>query len=230
MLVFVTACALALSVFTTLGLELGVGFWGLASSCGFVLLLAVVVMLLDRAVSRLPDWSSFIFIPILYGALGLAFFLFGEAIDQPHPDGGWLARGAASSVQFITPIMAVMVVLVTIDGALQPSRPRDRGYYPRLASVWRGLGSPHVRLILIIGGLFVIGWYAQSVIAVWSANQSHCGWVWPPKRIFAACQLLWGLLWLADSASRPHCGTMIAAVGYLCATLLFGPPGGVLRE
>jgi hypothetical protein len=87
-----------------------------------------------------------------------------------------------------------------------------------------------VRLILIIGGLLVVGWYAGSVVAVWSAYQSPGGLVWPPKRVFAICQCVWGLLWVADCTSRPHRGTIVAAIGYLCMTLLLAAPGEVLRE
>ena len=231
LLAVVTLCTVALSFITTLGRELVLGFSGLALSCVFVLLLALALIPFDGLVSRLPYWTAFIFTPILYGGLTFAFFLFGEAIDQPHPeylDGNWLTHGAAEGSQF-APIIAIgVLIMIAIDAAVQGSGPRDRAYYPRLGSIC--LGLLHVRLILIIGGLLIVGYYATTVIEVWSANQLPGGWVWPPKRVFEACQFLWGLLWLADCASRPKRGTMAAAIGYLFVMLLLPTGGGVLRE
>jgi hypothetical protein len=233
--VLTTLVAIGMSLIATLGLELVIGFSGLVLSCGFVLLLAAALIPFAGVVSRLPYWTSLVLTPILYGVLAFAFFLFGEAIDQPHPaylSGNWLTHGVAQffQVEKLTTIMAGMLIVVAIDAAVQRSRPRDRSYCPRLPSLWRGLSSLPVRLILVIGTLLVVGWYADSVIAVWSARQSPGGWVWPPKRVFAACQILWGLLWLADCASRPNRGTIAAAIGYLCMTLLSLSDGSVLRE
>ncbi len=66
LLAFVTLCAVALAAAKTLGLELFLGFSGLAYSCGFVLLLALALIPLDSAVSRLRDWKLFVFIAILF--------------------------------------------------------------------------------------------------------------------------------------------------------------------
>lgn len=233
LLIFVTLFACALALVTTLGIELISGFSGLLLSCVLVLLLALALVPIDWVISRLPYWTTFILTPTLYGGLAFAFYVFGEAIDQPHPaylDGSnWLTHGTAFGGQLILPIMAGMFVLVAIDAALQRNRPRDGAYYPRLRRVWHGLGSLRVRWILIIGGLLVVGSYTDSVISIWSAHHSPGGWVWPPKRVFAACHFLWGLIWVADCASRPNRGTMVAAIGYLCMTLLL-PSGGVMRE
>ena len=230
----VTLFVVALAVITTFGMELVAGFSGLVLSCIFVLLLALALVPFDSMGSRLPYWTSFAFTPVLYGGLNFAFFLFGEAIDQPHPEysdgGSWLTHGVANICQSIPMLVAAMIVIVVVDAALQSSRPRDGAYFPRLVNLWRGLRLLRVRLLLIIGGLLVVGYYATTVIEVWSACQKPCGWVWPPKRVFAVCQFLWGLLWLADTASRPQRGTMIAAIGYLlCLMLLFPADGGVLR-
>ena len=186
------------------------GFSGLAWSCGFVLLLALAFVPFDRVVSRLPYWVSFIFTPILYVGLSFAFFLFGEAIDQPHPayqTGTWLAYGVAQfHMEMIAIAVVGMLIVIAIDAVVQTSRPRDRIYYPQLLNVWRGLGLLHVRLIVIIGGLIIAGFYADTVVAVWRASIGPVGWVWPPKRVFEACLKLWGLLWLADCASRRTAG------------------------
>jgi hypothetical protein len=233
LLIFVTLFAVALALVTTFGIELISGFSGLVLSGVLVLLLALALVPIDWAISRLPYWTTFILTPALYGGLVFAFYVFGEAIDQPHPDfldgSNWLTHGMASGGQWILPIMAGMFFLISIDAAMQKSRPRDRQYYPRLLSVWRGLPSLSVRWILMIGGLLIVGNYADSVIAVFSAHQGPGGWVWPPKRVFAACHFLWGLMWVADGASRPSRGTMVAAIGYLFMTLLL-PSGGVMRE
>jgi hypothetical protein len=234
LLAAVTIIAVILSIITSFGLDLVAGFSGLAISCVFVLLLALALVPLDWMVSRLPYWTSLILAPILYGVFAVVFSIFGEAIDQPHPifanGSDWLTRGAVYGGQFFPFVVIAIAILVAVDGAVQGSRPRDGAYYPRLGNVGRGLGLLHVRLILIIGGLFIVGYYAPTVIEVYSAHQGSMGLVWPPKRVFAVCQLLWGLLWLADSEMRPKYGTMTAAVGYLCITLLFAHVGGVLRE
>jgi hypothetical protein len=233
LLAVVTLCAVALAATKTLGLEIILGFSGLGLSWVFVLLLALALIPLDHAMSRLPFWASVISTPILYGCLAFAFYLFGEAIDQPHPvyaEGNWLTRGAAQGIAFF-PFAAVgMLILVAIDSAVQRSHPRDSAYYPRLINLWRG--SLHVRLFLIVGGALILGYYAMTVVEVWSSAQHPSGWQWPPERVFVVCNLLWGLLWLADCASRPRCGTITAAIGYVClALLILLPLGfGVLRE
>jgi hypothetical protein len=75
--------------------------------------------------------------------------------------------------------------------------------------------------------LLIDGGYADSVLTDWLVHHRPHGLVWPPKRVFETCQFLWGLLWLADCASRPRRGTIVAAIGYLCMVLLFFPTGGI---
>ncbi len=234
LLIVVTLCAVVLAVIKSIGMEIIVEFSGLAFSCAFVFLLALALIPLDKAVSRLPNCATLIGIPVLYCALPFVFYILGEAIDQPHPEyaeGNWLTRGVAAAGEFTLPIAVVMSVLVGIDAAMQRNRPRDNAYYPRLSSLRHGLDLLHVRLILIVGGTIIVGYYAMTVVEVWSSHQRQCGWVWPPKRVFDTCNFLWGLLWLADCASRPRRGTMVAAIGYLLLSLLMLPSGfGVLRE
>jgi hypothetical protein len=230
----VTLFAVILSAAKTLGWNFLPGFSGLAWSIAFTLLLAWVLMPLDQFLSRLPYWTSFIVAPILYAILNFVFFLFGEAIDQPHPaylDGStWLDHAVANGLQFTPYVVIATFIIMAIDCAVQRSRPRNGAYYPRLSSVWLGLGSVRVRLVLTIGLLLVIGYYSPSVIEVWRAHQSPGGWVWPPKRVYAACHFLWSLLWIADCQSRPNRGTMAAAIGCLVMTYLLLPNGGVVRE
>jgi hypothetical protein len=226
--------AVVMAVITTLGLGLLVGFTGLVLSVGYVLLLALALTPIDRALSRFPYRTSLALTPILYVGLAFAFFIFGEAIDQPHPacvSGNWLTHGVADFVGFGVLTTAGMLIVVALDAAVQTCRPRDRSYYPRLQNIWRGRRALPVRLIFIIGGLLIVGYYADSVVAVWRESQDAGGWVWPPKRVFVVCQIMWGLLWLADCTLRPNRGTIAAAVGYLCMALLFlAPAGEVLRE
>jgi hypothetical protein len=228
----VTLCAVVMALVASFGPEMILGFSGLVWSGILVAGLAFALSPLSKVVSRLPYSTSFIIVPILYGGLGLVFFLFGEAIDQPHPmyaDGStWLTHGV--SPEIIVVLVVGMLFAVAIDAVVQKDRPRDRVYFPQLLNIWHGLSSLHVRLILVIGGLIVVCCYADSVVAVWLAQQGSGGWVWPPKRVFQACSALWGVLWLADCASRPNRGTMAAAIAYLCMTLLSSPSGEVLRE
>jgi hypothetical protein len=235
LLVGVTLCAVGVAIVTSLGVEFTLAFSGFAFSCVFVCLLVLALAPLDLISSRLPYSTNFILTPLLYCILAFAFFMFGEAIDQPHPiyaHGNWLTSGVANFIQFI-PIFAVAaLILVAIDAAVQRGRPRDSAYFPRFSTLWRGLSSIQIRLVLIVGVSLVLGYYAVSVIDVWSAQHSRAGLIWPPKRVFVTCCFLWGLLWLADCLPRPRRGTMAAAVGFLCLTfLLLLPLGfGVLGE
>jgi hypothetical protein len=174
LLAFVTLCAVALAAAKTLGWELFLGCSGLAYSCGFVLLLALALIPLDPAVSRLSGWKLFVFSAILFYGLDFAFALFDAAVNQPHPfydDGGkitnaWLLRSmawAAATVPLPTIFLLTPIVLHLESRAIGP---RDCAYYPQLANVWRGLRLFHVRLILMIGVLLLVGYYAATVIKV----------------------------------------------------------------
>jgi hypothetical protein len=231
-----TLCAVGLALLTTLGMDVLLAFCGLIFSCGFVLLLALALVPVDRLVARMPYLVSLILTPVLYCALAFAFFLFGEAIDQPHPEyaeGNWVTHGVLQFLKFAPLIAAVMLVLVVLDASAQISRPKDRVYYPQIVRLCHGIHSLSVRLVLIVGISIVVGYYGDTVIAVWSAEQVASGCVWPPKRVFVACHLLWGLLWLLDCTSRPYGGTIGAAIGFLCIALFLLMPAlgfGVLRE
>jgi hypothetical protein len=226
LLAVVTLCAVIMAAVKTLGLELVLGFSGLASSCGFVLLLALALVPFDSAISRLHDWKLFVFTAILFYGLDFAFGLFDAAVNQPHPeyiDGGqitnaWVLRAVAGSAA-AAPLPAIFLL---IPVAFNFESPRGRrwghAYYPQLANVRRGLRLLHVRLILMIGGLLVVGYYAATVIEV---SSKRCGIVCPPERVWISCHLLWGVLWLADCASRPNRDIVKVAIGYLCITALF---------
>jgi hypothetical protein len=225
----VMMCAIVLATVSTFGLEVVFGCTGLALACGFVVLLAVALIPLDSTVSHLHNWTLFIFTILLFGALAFGFRLFDSAINQPHPDylssgsqvtNAWLSRAMTGAAAAAPLTAIVMLIPIVIHWESRTSHPRDRAYYPQLANVWRGLGLFRVRLVLIVGGLLVLLYYAHTVIEVRSAQQ-HCGLVWPPPRVWISCHLLWGLLWLADSASRPNRGMAKVAVGYLGITFLF---------
>ncbi len=222
LLAFVTLCALLLAAAKTLGWGFFHGFSGLAWSCGFVLLLALALVPLDWATLRLPYWKSFIFTAILFCGLDFAFLLFDAAINQPRHYSAqeWLAQVAAASA-FAAPL-APIFLLIPVILHLEPrtSGPKDRAYYPRLANVWRGLRLLKVRLILMVGGLLVVGYYAATEIEILSAHR-HESLNWFPPRVWISCHLLWGLLWLADCESRPDCGMMKVAIGYLGIVIVF---------
>jgi hypothetical protein len=85
LLAIVTVVAVASSCIKMLGLELVAAFSGLGLSFIFVVLVALALLPLERVVDRLPYAAVAIATPIFYGALALIFYIFGEAIDQPHP-------------------------------------------------------------------------------------------------------------------------------------------------
>jgi len=173
--VVMTLWAVALATVSTLGLKLVLGCSGLAFSCGFVLLLALLLIPLDSAVSRREGWTSFVFTALLFCGLALAFCFFDAAINQPHPyylnsgqqvTNAWLVRAVVDSA-VATPLPAFILLLpVAFHLESRTNDPRDRAYYPRLMNVWRGLGLLRVRLILIIGGLLVFGYYGFGTIGV----------------------------------------------------------------
>jgi hypothetical protein len=176
---------------------------------------------------------------VLFCFLGFVFPLLDAAINQPHPsyiDGptltnAWLGRAMAGAA-IIAPITA-MVLLLPVAAHLESRSggSTDRAYYPQLANIWRKLGLVRVRVILLIGGLLVFAYYAATTIHV-QAAQKVCGMVFPESRVWLSCQVLWGVLWLADCASRPNRGMLKVAIAYLCiavvlVALMSGPEIGV---
>jgi hypothetical protein len=235
LVVVVTLCAVVCAVIKSLGGSAVAGFGGLAFSGILVLLLALVCVPLDATISRLPSWTSFVVGPALCGTVAFASYIFGEAIDQPHfpySDDEWFLQAVVQGAVIGAVGLLLMIVIVAIDAATQQGQPRDCRYYPRLRNLKLGLRSLNVRLILIIGGFLIAAYYSTTVIEVWSPSRNLPCWLWPPKRIFLSCQLLWGLLWLADCSSRPGRGTVVAAIGFLVLSLLLVPiiGFGVLRQ
>jgi len=226
LLAVVTLCAIVLAAAKTLGFGLFLGFSGLVWSCGFVLLLALALIPFDSAISRLSDWNSFVFTAILFCGLDFAFLLFDAAVNHPHRfyahfNREWLVEAAARAA-WAAPLAAIFLLIpVILHLESRESGPKDRAYYPRLVNVWRGLGLLHVRLILMIGVLLVVAYYAATEIQVWSAEWSFSRTTFPGPRVWISCHLLWGLLWLADCASRPDRGMMKVAIGYLCIVVVF---------
>jgi hypothetical protein len=226
LLAVVALCAVVMAAAKALGPEIVLGFSGLAWSCGFVLLLALALIPFDSAISRQSDWKVFVFSAILFCGLEFAFSLFDFQVNQPQRycspfNGEWLLRAAVSATA--APLAAIFLLIPAIlHPESRASAPKDRAYYPRLVKVWRGMGLLHVRLILMIGVLLVVGYYAATEIQVLrSAEWSYCRTAVPGPRVWISCHLLWGVLWLADSASRPNRGMMKVAVGYLCIVGVF---------
>src|SRR5262245_46228184 len=91
--VAVSIFAVLLAVAAAIGIEMVLGFKGLLLSCGFVLLVTFALTPIDKLRTRLPPLTALICTPLLYCLVSLAFFMFGEAIDQPHPlyeRGNWI--------------------------------------------------------------------------------------------------------------------------------------------
>ena len=104
LLMVVTLCAVVSAAAKTLGLELVLGFSGLGA---FLRVRPSAGLGPDSARLRTISHAvlaSVIFMPILYGGLTFIFFIFGEAIDQPHPDyaeGNWLTHGVAEGIPLL---------------------------------------------------------------------------------------------------------------------------------
>lgn len=235
LLAFVALCAVLMGVIKTIGIDIALGFCGFVFSGALVVVLLLVTHPLDRVLSRHKYSTVPVSIPIVYAALGFIFYVFGGVIDQPHPtyaQGTWLTYRIEEAEQ-VAPLSAVVaLVFVLVDRMIQPTRPRDGAYYPRLGHLWRGLSSVETRLMLIVGISLVAAYYTLTVIEVWSSQQTRCGLIWPPERVFVSCHLLWGVLWITDCTNRPRGGTMVAAslfiVFALVLCLLMG--FGVVRE
>jgi hypothetical protein len=227
--VLISLCAIVLALAKALGVELLLGFSGFFLSCGFVLLLVYAMTPFHRLVVHSLFSSALVFIPVLYCTLATIFFLFGEAIDQPHPAfliGNWVTA-ALDNFWPVLPIVGIAtVILVALDGVVQQSRPRDVAYYPRFSNLRTALARFELRLPLVIGLMLVFAYYAFTVVEVWHNQQYPGELYWPPKRVFLTCLFLWEVLWLADCLSRPRHGTIVAAIGYLCFTFFFLLPFG----
>jgi hypothetical protein len=234
LLALVSLCAIIFALAKAFGLELLLGFSGFFLSCGFVVLAAYAMTAFDRVVADSLFSSALIFVPALYCILATSFFLFGEAIDQPHPayvNGNWITVALANFLPGLPFVGIATAALVALDGSVQQSRPRDVAYYPRFWNLRIALSRFEIRLSLLVGVMLVFGYYAATVVDVWH-NEQLPATVWPPKRVFVTCFFLWELLWLADCLSRPKHGTIAAAIGFLCLTFFFLLPlgFGVLRE
>jgi len=237
LLTVVTLCAVALGAVKAIGPGLALEFSGLAWSFIFVLLLALTIVPFDRAISRLDGWKLFFVTGILFCCLNSVFFLFDAVINQPHyvvvwgheKDIEWLTRAVVGST--VTTALTAILLLPPVAFNFESPKARLRGhaYYPQLGNIRRGLRLLHVRLILMIGGLLVVGYYTVTVIQVSWPQQSGYMLCLPP-RVWISCHLLWGLLWLADCASRPNRDMVKVAIGYLCIVALFLLFGGFRTE
>ena len=141
----------------------------------------------------------------------------------------WLTRAVVGST--VTTALTAILLLPPVAFNFESPKARLRGhaYYPQLGNIRRGLRLLHVRLILMIGGLLVVGYYTVTVIQVSWPQQSGYMLCLPP-RVWISCHLLWGLLWLADCASRPNRDMVKVAIGYLCIVALFLLFGGFRTE
>lgn len=196
------------------------GFSGFLFACGLVLMIVCVLAPLDRQVTKGPHPVRFIayyLIPLLYCLLETAFYLLGEAVDQPHviyAHGDWFTRSWEDVFKWLPIVVIGVVILVALDQAAQPTDEPDIGYYPRIANLRLAVCHPFVRLFLVISLLLIAYYYAITVLEVWK-NEQRAALVWPPKRVYVACHLLWGTLWFADCLVRTNRGTIRAATVYL---------------
>ena len=174
-------------------------------------------------------------IPTFYFCITFAFYFLGETIEQPHPTyvrGNWITHNLAPAFAISIVTAIIILALIPFDYAFQSERPPDVAFYPKYSSLFTNTAHTPARLMAIVGLGAVLGYYSTTVIEVWSNEQFPGGWVWPPKRVFVTCNLIWAVFWIADCVYRPNRGTMVAAIGYVLITLIFILPmgSGVLRE
>jgi hypothetical protein len=197
--------------------------WGFAASVLLVVLISAGLSRLQRALPELADVEALFVIPAVYFVITLVFYLFAEAIDQPHPDyrdfQSWITRSLMPASFLAVLVAAVVFVLVPFDIYLMAPRSSGIVFYPRIVELFSRTTPLGYRLCALAGLGAILGYYMQTVIEAWYSELGG-GRISPPLRVFVTCNLVWAVLWVVDCINRrPRC-TIIAATGYLVFALL----------
>jgi hypothetical protein len=219
---------------------LHIGTLGFLFSWSFVLIILLGVPVLSQVIIKLPTQiAAFLVLPIIYFLLVSTFSLFGALIDQPHPTyivGNWLSGELCNCIFRGIVFSVLMLILIATDLAVQHfiyhKSKCDIMFYPQPVNLWNNVSLPRLRLVLIVGGLLLLGYYAHTVIYLWKFQESPGGLIWPSERVFFTCMVGWGILWIADCLARPRFGTGLAAIGFLLGSLLLiqSSTACILRE
>jgi hypothetical protein len=222
------AAAIILLVLNT---ALGLGFSGLIWSCFFVPFCVFLIGTLCESNSRLRNLPALLTVPILYCIIGTSFYVFGEAIDQPHPkmaDGliplprGWIMRAVIDCANYIPYFWVTAFLFVAIDSAFQQRLPKDRRYFASFSTLFKASSSKLAGIVFLAGFLLIIWFYGSEIIRL-ANREVRSPIFFPSRRVFFTCLLLWDLLWLTDCCSRPDRGTIIAAIIFLIIVICAMP-------
>ncbi|MBD3675788.1 MAG: hypothetical protein HUJ26_19950 [Planctomycetaceae bacterium] len=172
---------------------------------------------------------------MIYFCFGMLSFLLGETIDQPHPhylSDHWSSIAFRRSISVGCFHGILIGALISLDQLLQPKEEglRDTVYCPRFMHLPELVKDPRARLVLLIGGSLLFGYYLAISVDVWWMKSRAT--VWPPKRVYAACIGMWCLLWFADCFTRPRITTAFVVFVYSLFIFIFQSPlwFGILRE
>jgi hypothetical protein len=241
MLKFIAIFAAILGGITSLGFDLLPGFFNLLFSFIPLVFYLALMRPLFRLFQRFPNPFYFLSVLCLYFILVLTFSLVGSAIDSPlfsiYDCFNWVSRN-----QTLLPaqgIFCLMLLLIPLDIVIQKIRSggnisfseMDRIYGPTIGIFPALKNYAGARMVAIVGGLFLMAYYASTVIELHSIEQHSGGLILPPDRIFSTLTIAWGVLWIAECQSRPRKGTISAALFFtmVCILLLLSS-GGFVRE
>ena len=227
--------ALLIATVHLLDADFGMDLWRLGAAWLLVTALCLALYPVDAFLKRQNGFVSLSFCAVFYGALSLGFYLFGEAIERPYKfqdQGYWLVEDFRQNWTSLVWVPSAILVTLLTDWAVQTNRPPDTAYYPRLWAVFADLGRRRTRLVLLVGMAVLLFYWGDTYAAICKAAYIRGVSVWPPKRTYVVCHAIWGMLWLADTLSRPRRGTLTATIGYLMIVFMMLPSGfdGGLRE
>ncbi|HEV3136504.1 MAG TPA: hypothetical protein VGZ26_01345 [Pirellulales bacterium] len=231
LLAWLTVIGLGLGAVKAVGLSVVLGFSGLFLSCLFVPVIVLCLWPLASILSRWHDSVGVVIAPLVYGAVGITFFMFGEAIDQPHPSyvsGNWFTVGMNNGLPMI-PLFAIGGLICAGPDAMSPLKTAVP--FPDFGVLLGAAAQSKGRLMLILGFAPILAYYSLTVAEVLVSNEIPSGLQWPPKRVFVSCLFLWGLLWLVERSFRSTKGAVLGPIVFLVLSLIQLPIGfGVLRE
>lgn len=231
LLAWLTVIGVGLGAIRAVGLNVVAGFVGLLLASVFALGCILCLWPLATVLRRLHPLVGFLIAPVIYGGLGIIFFLFGEAIDQPHPSyvtGNWFTVGLSKGLPMI-PLFAIAGLICAGPDAMSPLK--GAVPFPDFGVLLGSMRHPKGRLRLMLGLALILVYYSLTVAEVLVSREIGSGLQWPPKRVFISCLFLWGLLWLVERSCRPTKGAVVAPIVLLVLSLVFLPAGfGVLRE
>lgn len=165
----------------------------------------------------------------LYFALTAFLFTADAIFGQPY----WRWDGARIPLWVSCFSMCSIGLIAGVDMLLQwwLRRPEeyDFAYFPTIGGMRRIHTSVASRMVFAIGVILLATYFGITEFWLWELSHKAFGMAQCACRIFVIGLLLWCILWLADSLTRPRRAMAVVAVLYTLSALFLslglGLPG-----